>query len=129
VFVQIGDGQCLSTVGTLRTLVVVNLSDVTREVGHGELLVAMGTWLLDPLMSFSNMTREVVNRDIFPTIWTIGFFSQMNTLHVVIKKFFGLKFLLTVGTLVVSDLFVEILDMVVKILVFFVANMTGGGLG
>ena len=78
-----------------------------------------------PLMSFANMTRKVINRNIFPTIRTVGFFSQMNTLNVVIEKFLGLEFLLTVGTLIVSDLLVEVFNVMVKILVFFVANVTG----
>ena len=45
--VEVGDGERLAAVGTLRALVVVHLADVPRQVGHRELLVAVRTLLLD----------------------------------------------------------------------------------
>ena len=45
--VQVGDGKGLATVRTLGTLIVMNLSDVSRQVGHGKLLLTMWTRLLD----------------------------------------------------------------------------------
>ena len=47
VFVEVGDGESLATIGTLGALVVVHLPDVPRQVGHGKLLVAVGARLLD----------------------------------------------------------------------------------
>ena len=45
--VEVGDGERLAAVGTLRALVVVHLPDVPRQVRHRELLLAMWTRLLD----------------------------------------------------------------------------------
>ena len=47
VLVEVGDGERLAAVGTLRALVVVHLADVPRQVGHRELLVTVRTLLLD----------------------------------------------------------------------------------
>ena len=47
VLVEVGDGERLAAVGTLRALVVVHLADVARQVRHRELLLAMWTRLLD----------------------------------------------------------------------------------
>merc|ERR1719508_108815 len=79
-------------------------------------------------MSFSNMPREVVNRNILLAVWAIGLFAQMDALHVIVQQFLGLKLLLAVGTLIIANFLVEIFDMVVEILVLFVADMTGGSL-
>ena len=45
----------------------------------------------------------------------------------IIEQFLGLELLLAVTALVVPDLLVEILDVVVEILVFLVADVAGGG--
>lgn len=79
-------------------------------------------------MSLSHMTGEVVHRNVLPTIWTICLLTEMDTLHVVVQKFLGLELLLTVGTFVISDLFMEIFDMVIQVLVFLVTDVTGRGL-
>ena len=81
-----------------------------------------------PLVSFPHVTREIVHRDIFPTVWAVGFLAQVDALDVVVEQLLGLELLLTVGALVVPDLLVEILDVVVKILVLLVADVTRGGL-
>ena len=47
VLVEVGDGERLAAVGTLRALVVVHLADVPRQVGHRKLLLAVWTRLLD----------------------------------------------------------------------------------
>ena len=60
-------------------------------------------------MSFSNMPREVVNRNILLAVWAIGFFAQMDALHVIVQQFLGLKLLLAVGTLIIANFLVEIL--------------------
>ena len=74
------------------------------------------------------MTREVVHRNLLPTVRTIGLLTKMDALHVIIQQFLSLELLLTVGTLIVSDLLVEILDMMVQVFVFLVADVTGRGL-
>ena len=74
------------------------------------------------------MTGEIVHRNVLPTIWTICLLTEMDTLHVVVEKFLGLELLLTVGTFVISDLFMEIFDMVIQVLVFLVTDVTGRGL-
>ena len=43
--VEVGDGERLAAVRTLRALVVVHLADVPRQVGHRELLVTVWTLL------------------------------------------------------------------------------------
>lgn len=75
------------------------------------------------------MSREVVHRDILLTIWAVGLLTQVDALNVVVEQFLGLELLLAVGTLVVADLLVEILDMVIQILVLLVTDVAGGGLG
>ena len=82
-----------------------------------------------PLVSFPHVTREIVHGDIFATVRAVGFLAQVDALHVVVEQLLGLELLFTVGTLVVPDLLVEILDVVVKILVLLVADVTGGGFG
>ena len=74
------------------------------------------------------MTREVVHGDIFATVRAVGFLAQMDALDVVIEQLLGLELLLAVGALVVPDLLVEILDVVIEIFVFLVADVTRGGL-
>ena len=75
------------------------------------------------------MTREIVHRDIFPTVWAVGFLAQVDALDVVVEQLLGLELLLTVGALVVPDLLVEILHMMVQVFKLLVANVTSGGLG
>ena len=82
-----------------------------------------------PLMSLSNMARKVIHRNILLTIGTICLLAKMNALNVIIQEFLCLKLLLTVGTLVVSDLLMEILDMVIQIFVLLVTDVTSGCLG
>ena len=53
----------------------------------------------------------------------------MDALNVIIQQLLSLELLLAVATLVVTDLLVEILDVVVEILVLLVADVAGGGLG
>jgi len=125
VLVEVGDGESLATVWTLGALVVVHLPDVPRQVGHGKLLVAVGARLLDPLMSLSDMAREVVHGNVLPTVRAVCLLTKMDALYVVVEKFLGLELLLAVGTFVVSDLLVEILDVMVQILVLLVADVTG----
>ena len=81
-----------------------------------------------PLVSLSDVSREVVHRDILLTIWAVGLLTQVDALNVVVEQFLGLELLLAVGTLVVADLLVEILDMVIQILVLLVTDVAGGGL-
>ena len=73
------------------------------------------------------MPGEVVHGDVLVTIRTPSLLSQVNTLDMIVEQFLGLELLLAVGALVVSDLLVEILDVVVEILVFLVADVAGGG--
>ena len=75
------------------------------------------------------MTREVVHGDIFATVRAVGFLAQVDALHVVVEQLLGLELLLTVGTLVVPDLLVEILHMMVQVFKLLVADVTSGGLG
>ena len=56
VFVQVGNCQSLSTVRTLRTLIVVHLSNVPTQVAHCELLLTVRTRFLNPLMRLSHMS-------------------------------------------------------------------------
>ena len=80
-----------------------------------------------PLVGLSHVTREVVHGDVLVTIRTPSLLSQVNTLDMIIEQFLGLELLLAVTALVVPDLLVEILDVVVEILVFLVADVAGGG--
>ena len=75
------------------------------------------------------MTGEVVNRDVLVAVWTASLLSQVDALHVIVQKLLRLELLLAVTALVVTDLFVEILDVMVEILVLLVADVTGRGLG
>ena len=75
------------------------------------------------------MTREIVHGDIFATVRAVGFLAQVDALHVVVEQLLGLELLLTVGTLVVPDLLVEILHMMVQVFKLLVADVTSGGLG
>ena len=75
------------------------------------------------------MPGEIVHRDVLVTVGTPGLLSQVNALHVIVQQFLGLELLLAVTALVVTDFLVEILDVVVKILVLLVADVTGGRLG
>ena len=70
------------------------------------------------------MTGEVVHRNVLPTIWTICLLTEMDTLHVVVEKFLGLELLLTVGTLIIPNLLMEVFHMVVQVLVLFVTDVT-----
>ena len=81
-----------------------------------------------PLVSLPDVPGEVVHRDVLVTVRTPGLLSQVNTLHVIVEQFLSLEFLLAVTALVVPDLLVEILDVVVKILVLLVADVTRRGL-
>ena len=78
-------------------------------------------------MGLSHVTREVVHGDVLVTIRTPSLLSQVNTLDMIVEQFLGLELLLAVTALVVPDLLVEILDVVVEILVFLVADVAGGG--
>ena len=80
-----------------------------------------------PLVGLSHVTREVVHGDVLVTIRTPSLLSQVNTLDMIVEQFLGLELLLAVTALVVPDLLVEILDVVVEILVFLVADVAGGG--
>ena len=82
-----------------------------------------------PLVSFPHVTREIVHGDIFATVRAVGFLAQVDALHVVVEQLLGLELLLTVGTLVVPDLLVEILHMMVQVFKLLVADVTSGGLG
>ena len=75
------------------------------------------------------MSGEVVHGNVLTAVGAVGLLTQVDALHVVVEKLLGLELLLAVGALVVSDLLVEILDVVIQILVLFVANMTRRGLG
>ena len=80
-------------------------------------------------MSLPHVSGEVVHRDVLAAVGAVGLLAQVNALHVVVEKLLGLELLLAVGALVVSDLLVEILDVVIQILVLFVADVTCRGLG
>ena len=75
------------------------------------------------------MPGEVVHGDVLVTVRTPRLLSQVDALNVIIQQLLSLELLLAVATLVVTDLLVEILDVVVEILVLLVADVTGGGLG
>ena len=79
-------------------------------------------------MSLSDMAREVVHGNVLPTVRAVCLLTKMDALYVVVEKFLGLELLLTVGTFVISDLFMEIFDMVIQVLVFLVTDVTGRGL-
>ena len=79
-------------------------------------------------MSLPDVSGEVVHRDVLATVRAISLLAQVDALYVVVEEFLSLELLLAVGTLVIPDLLVEILDVVVKILVLFVANVTRRGL-
>ena len=80
-------------------------------------------------MSLPDVSGEVVHRDVLPAVGAVGLLTQVDALNVVVEKLLGLELLLAVGALVVSDLLVEILDVVIQILVLFVADVTRRGLG
>ena len=80
-------------------------------------------------MSLPDVSGEVVYGDVLAAVGAVGLLAQVNALHVVVEKLLGLELLLAVRALVVSDLFVEILDVVIQILVLFVADVTRRGLG
>ena len=82
-----------------------------------------------PLVGLSHVTGEVVHGDVLVTIRTPSLLSQVNTLDMIVEQFLGLELLLAVTALVVPDLLVEILDVVIQILVLFVADVTCRGLG
>ena len=82
-----------------------------------------------PLMSLPDVSGEIVHGDVLAAVWAVGLLTQVNALNVVVEQLLGLELLLAVGALVVSDLLVEILDVVIQILVLFVADMTGRGFG
>ena len=82
-----------------------------------------------PLMSLPDVSGEVVYGDVLAAVGAVGLLTQVDTLHVVVEKLLGLELLLAVGALIVSDFFVEILDVVIQILVLLVANVTRRGLG
>ena len=75
------------------------------------------------------MPGEVVHGDVLVTVRTPRLLSQVDALNVIIQQLLSLELLLAVATLVVTDLLVEILDVVVEILVLLVADVAGGGLG
>jgi len=128
VFVEVGDGESLPTVRALCALIVVHLSDMPRQVGHGKLLLTVRARLLDPLMCLSNMSGKVVNRNILLAVWAVGLLSQVDALHVIVQQLLSLELLLAVGALVIADFLVEILNVVVKILVLLVTDVTGRSL-
>ena len=78
-------------------------------------------------MRLPHVPGEVVHGDVLVTIRTPSLLSQVNTLDMIVEQFLGLELLLAVTALVVPDLLVEILDVVVEILVFHVADVAGGG--
>ena len=80
-------------------------------------------------MSLPDVSGEVVYGDVLAAVGAVGLLAQVNALHVVVEKLLGLELLLAVRALVVSDLFVEILDVVIQILILFVADVTRRGLG
>ena len=82
-----------------------------------------------PLMSLPDVSGEVVYGDVLTAVGAVGLLAQVNALHVIVEKLLGLELLLAVGALIVSDFFVEILDVVIQILVLFVADVTRRGLG
>ena len=128
VFVQVGNCQSLSTVRTLRALIVVHLSNVPTQVAHCELLLTVRTRFLNPLVRLSHMSGKVINTDVLLAVRAVGLLTQVDTLDVVVQELFGLELLFAIRTLVVSDLLVEVFHMVVEVLVFFVANVTSRSL-
>ena len=82
-----------------------------------------------PLVSLPDVPGEVVHRDVLVAVRTSGLLAQVNALHVVVQEFLCLELLLAVTALVVTDLLVEILDMMVEILVLLVADVAGRRLG
>ena len=76
-------------------------------------------------MCLPDVSGEVVHRDVLATVWAVSLLAQVDALYVVVEKFLGLELLLAVGTFVVSDLLVEILDVMVQVLVLLVADVTG----
>ena len=80
-------------------------------------------------MSLPDVSGEVVYGDVLAAVGAVGLLTQVNALHVVVEKLLGLELLLAVRALVVSDLFVEILDVVIQILILLVADVTRRGLG
>ena len=76
-------------------------------------------------MSLPDVSGEVVHGNVLVTVRTPRLLAQVNALNVVVQQLLGLELLLAVGTFVVSDLLVEILDVMVQILVLLVADVTG----
>ena len=80
--------------------------------------------LLDPFVGLTDVSRKVVHADILPTVWEVCLLSQVDVLHVVVRKLLCLELLLTVGTLIIPNLFMEVFHMVVQVLVLFVTDVT-----
>ena len=128
VFVQVGNCQSLSTVRTLRTLIVVHLSNVPTQVAHCELLLTMRTRFLNPLVRLSHMSGKVINTNVLLAVRAVGLLTQVDTLDVVVQELFCLELLFAIRTLVIPDLLVEVFHMVVEVLVFLVADVTSRSL-
>ena len=80
-------------------------------------------------MSLPHVPGEVVHGDVLVTVRTPRLLSQVDALNVIIQQLLSLELLLAVATLVVTDLLVEILDVVVEVLVLLVADVACRGLG
>ena len=124
VFVQIRDRERLSAIRTLCAFVVVHLSYVSAKVAHSKFFLTVRARLLDPFVGLTDVSRKVVHADILLTVRAVCLLSQVDALHVVVQKLLCLELLLTVGTLIIPNLLMEVFHMVVQVLVLFVTDVT-----
>ena len=80
-------------------------------------------------MGLPDVSGEVVHGNVLVAVRTPRLLAQVNALNVVVQQLLGLELLLAVGTLVVTNLLVEILDVVIQILILLVTDVTSAGLG